>query len=91
VPPEFFGPLWPDGVPEGWPRDQAEDPANTADEPPYIVIEVEVDDDADDAAIEAELKRLTGAMSELHQSHGGSGLKIDAVKVFTPANSEVPA
>ncbi|MCW5777789.1 MAG: hypothetical protein KIS87_15240, partial [Phycisphaeraceae bacterium] len=77
VPPEFFGPLWPDGEPEGWPESAREERAGGT----LLEITIEVPDDADDDAIEAAVKELAARVDDMHRAEGGRGIVIDAVEL----------
>ena len=81
VPPEFFGPLWPDGAPEGWLFD------STSEEPVDLVIELEVPDNATGEEIASRLKELAREMDGMHRTLGGGGLKIKGVEVRVDANA----
>ena len=68
IPPSIFGPLWPEGSPEGWP--ESERPAKE------LRFELEVPDDmSDDDAIEF-VKRLSVELCKLHVAGGGHGIAI---------------
>lgn len=87
VPPEFFGPLWPDGTPEGWPV-QEEESGDTE-----LVIEIDVPEGKDS---EEELVRqgiqLFNALDKLNAAYGGDGLEFDIeVLEEAPAGRRVPA
>lgn len=83
VPPEFFGALWPFGVPNGWPKDEKE----TRQE---MLIELVVPEDISDEDLDALVLRHVLAADELHAAAGGSGLRVDAVEVYREAPVLVP-
>ena len=77
VPPEFFGPLWPEGEPEGWPRPEPTDDHHS--EPPVLKLEIAVPEGMDSAAtqaFDAKVAELLAAMSAFDAAMGGHGLKI---------------
>lgn len=76
VPPAFFGPLWPEGVPEGWPA------AEEGSENCELVFELEVPEDTDDETIYTRAVELADRADALHRAYGGRGLKVKAVEVF---------
>lgn len=65
VPPEFFGPLWPDGEPEGWPEDEKGTPKSFG-----MVI------DPGEADAET-IREVMSALSDLHEVHTGYGLTYE--------------
>ncbi|MGE3424826.1 MAG: hypothetical protein AB7N24_22490 [Dehalococcoidia bacterium] len=82
VPPEFFGPIWPDGEPVGWSaavhraggtKVEAEFNQN-----PDLSIEVFVDPGD---ATEEEVQELFDALSELNVELGGSGVVFNTDKM----------
>lgn len=77
VPPEFFGPLWPDGEPEGWPEEGKETPSGDA----AIELTIEVPDDASPEDIERIVRELTDRVDDVHRAEGGRGVVIDAIEV----------
>lgn len=84
VPPEFFGPLWPDGVPDGWPA-----PVQSGSEPRKLALQITVPEGTPAAEFEAAVASLIEAASRLHAAHGGSGLVVDDMRIYEPA--DVPA
>lgn len=80
VAPEFFGPLWPQGVPAGWPVSEE------GSEGSELVFEIDVPDDADDEAMYAKAMELAGRADELHRAYGGRGLKVKSVEVYDEAH-----
>lgn len=77
VPPEFFGPLWPEGVPEGWPRPETD--GSPDDCPLCLKLEIAVPagmSEADSKAFDAKVRDLLAAMSGFDAAMGGNGLKI---------------
>ncbi len=68
VPPTFFGPMWPDGAPEGWPEDSTS--KFSGDQPTFSVFI-----DPGDAPSELITEFLV-ALECYYRSLGGSGLEI---------------
>lgn len=90
VPPEFFGPMWPDGPPEGWPEEEA---ATSA--PPTLKVEIQVPagmDEQRSKEFNQRVARLFAEMSALHVAMGGNGLRIidDASATPVPDDDELP-
>jgi hypothetical protein len=83
-PPEFFGPLWPDGEPPGWPS-SSEVPAD--DE--QLVVDIEIPEGATDEEVKAASEELALKLDALHRAYGGGGLKVDSLEALEPAG--VPA
>ncbi len=74
VPPKFFGPVWSDGAPEGWPRT-----GETTTEPPVMKISIAIPagmSEAETQEFNARVAQFFAALSGLHASMGGNGLKI---------------
>jgi hypothetical protein len=75
VTPTFFGPMWPDGPPPGWPPEES-----TVDE---IVLELDVPE----AATDEDIIRLARGVAEhadaVYRAGGGNGLKIEEVEVYS--------
>lgn len=84
VPPEFFGPLWPDGEPAEWPEEGKEAKAG----PSELVLELDVPDDMTDDEVVQVVRELSLAMDSLHRAYGGSGLKIKRLEI--DQNASVP-
>ncbi|MFI4881233.1 MAG: hypothetical protein ACIAQU_01465 [Phycisphaerales bacterium JB064] len=88
VPPEFFGPMWPDGVPEGWPEvaKPKPDPTQTLE----LRIALPPTPDAPEAreVLRAQIVNLLTTANTVHLASGGSGLEIAGAKVY--AKSGVP-
>lgn len=73
VPPEIFGPMWPDGVPEGWPK------LSDDEEQLYLKIELAVpqgmsEEESDD--FNERTARFFAKLSAAHVAMGGTGLRI---------------
>lgn len=78
VPPSVFGPLWPDGPPDGWPK-----PEKPTTE---IVFELDVPDDMTTAAAVELVKELSAAFCLLDLTGGGHGLAIQPpLEITAPA------
>jgi len=71
VPPEFFGPLWPEGAPPGWPTD--------LDPPRHTELELEIvaSERVIDRIMEDEVVNLFNAINRYHIARGGSPLTLD--------------
>lgn len=89
VPPEFFGPLWPEGEPEGWPGSSV--PA----EPTYFKIELLTPSNMTGQESEDFNRRaaaLFAELSALHVAMGGTGLRLldrDSLETI-PVSDEMP-
>lgn len=73
VPPEVFGPMWPDGVPEGWP------PLQDGHEPLHLKIEITVPSGMSEAESKAFNERVATFFAKLSGAHvalGGTGLRL---------------
>lgn len=88
VPPEFFGPLWPDGEPEDWPTREP-DSAGL-----QLMVEIELPDDVelDEDRIGEISAEIADRLDDLHRAYGGDGLTVDRVELDAPAFTpqEVP-
>lgn len=83
VPPEFFGPMWPDGEPEGWPSNETSEEEHGTE---ALHLHFEIPDGVDKEEADRIIKEIILAANELHLAYGGSGLKLaDRVKVYEPA------
>lgn len=74
VPPEFFGPLWPNGTPLEWPIQSSGDEK--------IVLEIEIPEGATDEEAAALARHLADRADDFHRARGGHGLKVETVTVF---------
>ncbi len=75
APPEFFGPLWPDGEPEGWPAGPAVEP--TKDEPAFKeASSLSLYFDLDEFTPE-QIATFIRLLSEVYHDLGGDELIID--------------
>jgi hypothetical protein len=75
----FFGPLWPFGVPEGWP---ATEPPSGAVE---LVVELDVPDGVSNEEVIKQVGKLANLTDDLHRAYGGHGLKIKEVTIESEA------
>ena len=97
VPPEFFGPLWPDGEPEGWPFAKNEDPQRSVnpdtsfDAEQQLVLRTYVGEFAPEGEVVEELKKLIHALNAYHIAAGGGGLVIEDWQTFTRTKEPVEA
>lgn len=87
VPPEFFGPIWPNGEPEGVPV-EIEDPAGDS----QLVLTIEVPEGVSESELTAKLIDLAQDADSLHRAHGGAGLKVEDIEIHrdAPVPAEVP-
>lgn len=83
VPPAFFGPLWPEGVPEGWPAENADDLS--------MELEIEVPDDATDEEVKAKVREVLSHADGLYRARGYGGLKVDDLEVLEEVSEETEA
>lgn len=79
VSPGFFGPLWPFGVPEGWPA--TEPPSGDVE----LVVELDVPDGVSNAEVVKQVGKLADLTDDLHRAYGGHGLKIKEVTIESEA------
>lgn len=80
VPKEFFGPLWAEGEPEGWPV--KEDNSEGCE----LVFTVELPEGTDDGEVFAKVKELAARADDLHRAYGGRGLQVTTVEVLDPVH-----
>jgi len=71
---QFFGPLWPYGVPADWPR---EVPSGDAE----LVIEIHVPDGATDDDVINVVKELADKIDSLDRAYCGRGVKVSSLEV----------
>ena len=76
VPPEFFGPLWPQGVRQGLPAEEE------SSENCEVVFEIDVPLHASDEDIYDKAVELADRADALHRVYGGRGLKVKTLEVF---------
>jgi hypothetical protein len=81
VPPQFFGPLWPFGAPQGWPLGVSE--AGLA--MPELTLEFDIPDDVDPDEADAAIGQIIQRLSDLHTAMGGNGLEIADGIAYEPA------
>lgn len=92
VPVAFFGPLWPMGEPEGWPKDEEPD---AGQEPPALKLELRIPaglTGKQSKDFNERVKRFLCALNGVHLSMGGNGLQIldDASYEPAPVEEEAP-
>ncbi len=75
VPPTVFGPMWPNGVPQGWP----EEDNNPSVAIPLLFAEGVSPEDVTDFQV-----RLHAALNKLAIANGGTGLSLDSSGAFVP-------
>lgn len=76
VPPEFFGPLWAEGDPKGWPAKEK------TSEGQELVFEFEIPEGMSDAEAMERISTLIDKADDLHRAHGGRGLRTKGVEVY---------
>ena len=76
IPPEVFGPLWPDGPPQGWPTE-----SNIRG----LILELFCRPDTPPEVIGEGLVKLWEAANEYHMARGGGVLTFDDFKQFVGA------
>lgn len=79
VPPEVFGPLWPEGPPQGWP------PVADAPGRAGVVIEAFARERPSEAVIEDEVVNLFNALNRYHIARSGVRLTLDQFRSLLPA------
>ncbi len=87
MPPEFFGPLWPEGVPEGWPaREQASEGCE-------LVFEIDMPEGVSEEEVYDGAIELAARADDLHRAYGGHGLKVKSVEIHdeVPVREGVPS
>lgn len=90
VPPCVFGPLWPDGRPEGWPADEPPvAPAETTPKQHRLVISATAKSGVSADALGAKMHELFEAINAYHIARGGGRLTPDDIKMYVAAG--VPA
>lgn len=79
---DLLGPLWPPGTEPPWAK-----PAepNEQVEPEKIELTIRIPAGATQEEIDEIIANLVAGASKMHQSHGGSGLIVDAIDVFQHA------
>jgi hypothetical protein len=93
VPQEFFGPLWPDGEPPGWPAQSGTSregggEAETAQGPrgdDELVLQVQVPEGATDEQVLDFVKQLVDKVDTLDRAYGGHGLQVDSLEATDDA------
>jgi hypothetical protein len=93
VPPEFFGPLWPEGEPPGWPSTAAEPTrqkkAQTASKEERLVVQAFVHGPVDDETLVDGITEIYQALNRYHILCGGTGLTIDDWQIFVRSGTRV--
>lgn len=91
VSPSFFGPMWPDGVPDGWPD---VDPLTgrsleTSSKDLKLQVEIDLPDDLSEDEIKQSIVELTLKLNAAHRERGGQGLDVREIRL--PQTAGVPA
>lgn len=73
VPPEFFGPLWPEGEPEGWPEEAREERAPVRS----FTLRVTGPEGTPPEEVAAQTREIIRLMEAVNRASGGRGLRID--------------
>jgi hypothetical protein len=81
VPPSVFGPIWPDGTPDGWPEE-----VDSND----IILEIDVPDDATDEELLRIATDLAIRADALDREGGGHGLDIEELEITAEEPVSVP-
>ncbi len=79
VPPEVFGPLWPEGLPKGWP------PVTDAPQRTELVIEAFARERATEEMIEDDIVNLFNALNRYHIVRSGVRLTLEQFQSLLPA------
>lgn len=83
VAPDFFGPLWPNGEPEGWPSANDEANADNTERPRQgLKLRAEIAEWAPTDEVVDELINLYKALDQAHKALGGQGLSIEDWDMF---------
>jgi hypothetical protein len=83
VPPDVFGPLWPEGAPKGW-------PANTdAPARAELVLEAFAGDETTEKKIEDDLVNLFNALNRYHIARSGKRLTLERFRSLVSAHALV--
>lgn len=85
VPPEFFGPLWPNGRPPGWPSD--DEPSSEGAE---LVCTIDVPEGMSDEEVLELVAGLAAKADAVHRAYGGHGLEIEEGNVDIEREVECP-
>ncbi len=92
VPPEFYGPLWPMGIPDGWPRPSEDE---LPEQPQVLKLEIATPvgmSKQESEAFDAKLVELFAAMTVADVRMGGNGLRIldECSDRPAPVEREIP-
>lgn len=79
VPPEVFGPLWPEGPPKGWP------PVTHVPQRAELVIEAFARERATEQMIEDDIVNLFNALNRYHIARSGVRLTLEQFRSLLPA------
>jgi hypothetical protein len=79
VPPEVFGPLWPEGPPKGWP------PITDVPQRADLAIEAFARDRATEQMIEDDIVNLFNALNRYHIARSGVRLTLEQFRSLLPA------
>jgi len=82
VSPAFFGPMWPNGAPDGWPADET----RKEDEVSELVVELEVPEGVTDEQLYKIAVRLAKRADKLHRAYGCRGLELRSIDVEEDAH-----
>jgi hypothetical protein len=81
VDPDWLGPLWPQGKPEGWPDDP-----NAAEQPAGLSLTIEVPDNWTDEQITAKVREVVDKLDTAYRQLGGR----DGLRLLPPTDVTVP-
>src|SRR5207247_2476335 len=79
VPPEVFGPLWPEGPPKGWP------PITDVQQRAELAIEMFAREQATEQIIEDDVVNLFNALNRYHIARSGVRLTLEQFQSLLPA------
>lgn len=77
VSPAFFGPMWPNGIPAGWPVDETKKDAEARE----LVIELDVPDGVTDEDLYKMAVEMADDADSLHRAYGGRGIRLRSIEV----------
>jgi hypothetical protein len=93
VPREFFGPVWPECEPPGWPstaaRPMRQKTAQPASKEERLVVQASVHVPVDDEMLVDGITELYQALNRYHILCGGTGLTIDDWQILVPSGTRV--
>ena len=76
VPQSIFGPMWPDGEPDGWPGANSGEAAKTGAPVAGILVALDIDRSHDQAKAIEGITKIYEGLDKLHRAQGGAGLRV---------------